>query len=480
MAKMIQSILGKKRRNWSLLLIPLAFFSVSGFVFKLYGVDFSPLFLALILFAYARFVRKIEKLPSNIDLLILFGLAVVIALLVNQVDPLHKNLAYGIYAIGFAMLVTLLFDNMEISLLFSLLVSFLTASVEKGDFTVLISLFCALACVSMLSYRIRRRSQIIRAGLLSGFVQFFIRLAVEDYQNFSMLNLSDMFFFRTFALDSLSFLASGLIASVVVIGVLPIFEYVFKTVTNISLLELSDFNHPLLRKMILEAPGTYQHSLVVANLAESAAEAISANPLLARVGSYYHDIGKIPKANYFVENLIPYRDVHKDLKPSISKMIIMNHVKEGAELAARHKLNPRIIDFIEQHHGKSLVYYFYHRAKELEPDKEREYEEEYRYPGPRPQSREVAIVALADAIEALSRTMEEPTPSRLEEMVREVVRKKFMEGELDESNLTLRDLERITQSFVRVLNAIFHTRINYPKDESSTKKSSKGKEDRSD
>jgi hypothetical protein len=245
--------------------------------------------------------------------------------------------------------------------------------------------------------------------------------------------------------------------------ILPIFEYIFRVVTNPSLLELSDLNHPLLRRLILEAPGTYQHSLVVANLSEAAAESIGANALLARAGSYYHDIGKMIKPNYFVENIIGFKDSHKDLKPSMSKRIITNHVKDGIEIAKKYHINPRIIDFISEHHGKTLVYYFYQRAKELEP--QGSHEEEYRYGGPKPQSKETAIVSLADTIEALSRTLDEPTPSRLEEMVREVVRKRFMEGELDESNLTLKDLEKITRKFTHVLNALFHSRINYPKDE---------------
>jgi hypothetical protein len=256
-----------------------------------------------------------------------------------------------------------------------------------------------------------------------------------------------------------------LISSAVILGTLHIFEYVFRVVTSISLLELSDFNHPLLKKLIIDAPGTYQHSLVVANMSEAAAESIRANPLLARVGAYYHDIGKMIKPHYFVENQTRYEDFHKDLKPSMSKLIIINHVKDGVELAQKHNLNPRIIDFISQHHGRSLVYYFYQLAKEQEP--EGQHEEEYRYPGPRPQTPETAIVSMADMIEALSRTLEEPTPARIEEMVREVIRKKFMDGELDESGITLKDLEKITQSFIRNLNSIFHTRINYPKDESS-------------
>jgi putative nucleotidyltransferase with HDIG domain len=246
-------------------------------------------------------------------------------------------------------------------------------------------------------------------------------------------------------------------------------------VTNISLLELSDFNHPLLRKLILEAPGTYQHSLVVANLSEAAADAIGANSLLARVGAYYHDVGKLEKPTYFVENIVGYKDMHKDLKPSMSKIIIVNHVKDGVDLARRYHLKRRIIDFIIEHHGKTLVYYFYQRARELEPQKQ--HEEDYRYSGPKPQSKETAIVSLADTIEALSRTLDEPTPSRVEEMIREVIKKRFMEGELDESNLTLKDLEKITQKFVHVLNALFHSRVNYPKEDDRNNKSSEDKED---
>jgi hypothetical protein len=154
--------------------------------------------------------------------------------------------------------------------------------------------------------------------------------------------------------------------------------------------------------------------------------------------------------------------VHKDLKPSMSKLIIMNHIKDGIEIAQKYHLNSKIIDFIAQHHGKTLVYYFYHRAKELEP--ESEHEEEYRYPGPKPQSKESAIVSLADTIEASSRALEEPTPARIDEMIRDVIKKRFMEGELDESNLTLKDLEKITQKFNHMLNALFHVRINYPKE----------------
>ena len=446
------------------MLIGLLFFGILSFIFFIYAIDFSLLILALILFLYVRFIRRLENLPSYLDLSILGAIAILIPLLTIVT---FKISGYGIAAIGFVMLITLLFNSLELSFIFALFISFLSASIDGGNFNIGLTLFISSLTAGMLIYRIRRRFQIIQAGFFAGLIQFIVAFIMEKEQSFFVLldfNLLETCLF------------TGVVSSFIVLGILPVFEYVFKVVTNISLLELSDFNHPLLRKMILEAPGTYQHSLVVANLGEAASESIGANSLLARVGAYYHDIGKIVKPDYFVENLVNYKDVHKNLKPSISKLIIFNHVKDGVELALKHHLNPKIIDFISQHHGRTLVYYFYQRAKELEP--EGKHEEEYRYPGPKPQVKEIAIVALADTIEALSRTLEEPTPSRIEEMVREVVKKRFMEGELDESGLTLKELEKITQSFIRILNAIFHTRINYPKNENRTNKSAKNKENK--
>ena len=445
----------------------LGFFLVAGIIFFIYSIDFSFLIMTFLLFFYAKFLRKLENLPSYLDLAILAIIAVLIPLLTTVT---FKVSGYGIAAIGFVMLIALLFDNLELAFLFSVFISFLSASIEGGNFNLGISLFVGSLTAGMLTYRARRRFQVIRAGFLAAAVQFIVAFIMEREQSFFVLSHLDLSLLRIC-------LFNGIISSIVVLGVLPIFEYIFKVVTNISLLELSDFNHPLLRRLILEAPGTYQHSLVVANLSEAAAESIGANSLLARVGAYYHDIGKMAKPDYFVENLVNYRDVHKKLKPSISKIIIFNHVKDGIELANKYHLNLKIIDFIAQHHGRSLVYYFYQRAKELEP--EGKHEEEYRYPGPKPQTKEIAIVSLADTIEALSRTLEEPNPSRIEEMVREVVKKRFMEGELDASTLTLKDLEKMTQSFIRILNATFHTRINYPKDENRNNKSTRNKENKS-
>ena len=446
--------------------LALLLFAFVGVIFYLYNLDISFLALLPLLFIYAKFLRKIEKLPSSFNLLILTLLIIIVFFIIAVIFKLS---AFWLPAIGFGILITLLFDNLELSFLFCVFLSFLSASLTNKDFSVAISLFSSSFLASMLSFRIRRRTQIIKAGILAGLMQFIVVFLVHNFPSFKNFNFTH--------LEELGIcVGGGIVSSVVIVGILPIFEFIFGVVTNISLLELSDFNHPLLRKMILEAPGTYQHSLIVANLAEAASEAIGANSLLARVGAYYHDIGKILKPQYFVENQIPYRDTHKSLKPSISKLIIINHVKEGIELAKKYRLNPRIIDFIQQHHGRSLVYYFYHQAKRL--DFQKNWEEEFRYPGPLPQSKEVAIVALADTIEAVSRTLEEPTPKRIEELVKDVVRKKFLEGELDESGLTLSDLNKIIKSFIHILNATFHTRIVYPSDENSDKKSAKHKENK--
>ena len=458
--------IAKKQIELASILIGVFFFLVMSFIFYVYSIDYSLLIMAFILLIYAKFLRKLDDLPSYLDLAILGVISILIPLLMVIT---FKFSGYIVPAVGFVILITLLFDNLELSLLFSFLISFFAAGIDGGNFNVGITLFVGSLSGAMLSFRIRRRSEVIRAVFLAGIVLFVIAFLMEREQSFFVISSMDLNLLQICTVNILISLA-------IVLTMQPIFEYVFKVVTNISLLELSDFNHPLLRRLILETPGTYQHSLVVANLSETATESIGANPLLARVGAYYHDIGKMLKPDYFVENLVNYRDVHKKLKPSISKLIIFNHVKDGIELAKKHRLNPKIIDFISQHHGRSLVYYFYQRAKELEP--EGQHEEEYRYPGPKPQSKETAIVSMADTIEALSRTLEEPTPSRIEEMVREVVKKKFMEGELDESNLTLKDLEKITQSFIRMLNAIFHTRINYPKDENRNNKQPTSKENK--
>jgi len=248
-------------------------------------------------------------------------------------------------------------------------------------------------------------------------------------------------------------------------------EYLFKVSTDIRLLELSDLNHPLLKKLVMDAPGTYHHSLIVGNLAESAAEVVGAKPLLARVGAYFHDIGKIKKPEYFSENEWQGKSRHDDLIPSMSSLIIISHVKDGVDLAKKYGLNQDIVDIIEQHHGTSLVYFFYKRAQGImDEEQNKPKEEEYRYPGPAPKSKEAAIILLADAVEAASRSLDNPTPSRIKNLVAEIINNRFLDSQLNNCELTVQDLANIKECFTFILTGIFHTRPKYPKDQKQKEK----------
>ncbi len=262
-------------------------------------------------------------------------------------------------------------------------------------------------------------------------------------------------------------LLGGLSNVIIVAGAMPLLESVFKLTTDMRLLELADQNHPLLRKMVVNAPGTYHHSLLVGNLAEEASEAIGANPLLTRVGAYFHDIGKMMKPEYFIENQGP-KNRHDRLKPNMSALVLVSHVKEGIELARSHKLPKEIIDLIQQHHGTSLIRFFYEKAKSLDGDDVRE--EIFRYPGPRPQTREAGILMLADMVEASTHSLSDHSLGRLSALVDRIVQSAFVEGQLDNCSLTLRDLSNIQDAFMRVLVGIHHHRIHYPGQEDAPRK----------
>jgi len=238
--------------------------------------------------------------------------------------------------------------------------------------------------------------------------------------------------------------------------------------TNIKLLELANLNHPLLKKLAMEAPGTYHHSIMVGNIAEAAAEQIGANPILARVGAYYHDIGKVDKTtrpSYFIENQLRGPNPHDKLEPSMSALILVAHVKHGVEKAREYRLGTPIIDIIQQHHGTNLIRYFFNKALERAGrDHQTVQEDKYHYSGPRPQSKEAALVMMADTAEAACRTLAEATPARIQKTVQMLITGLFSEGQLDQSTLTLKDLHAVTKSFVRALQGIYHARIEYPAD----------------
>jgi putative nucleotidyltransferase with HDIG domain len=256
------------------------------------------------------------------------------------------------------------------------------------------------------------------------------------------------------------FLGAALTATIVTVT-LPFFEGVFDIATDIKLLELLDPNQPLLKDLVYKSPGTYHHSIIIGNLAESAAEAINENPLLARVGSYYHDIGKAQKPEYFIENQRTNENKHDRLTPSMSSLIITSHVKEGVEMAKQQKLPSEVVDIIRQHHGTSLITYFYQKAREQVPLGVVS-EQDFRYPGPRPRTKVAAIVMLADAVEAASRTLVDPSPPRIQGLTSSVITRIFLDDQLSMCDLTLKDLREISKSFNQSLTAIFHHRIDYP------------------
>jgi cyclic-di-AMP phosphodiesterase PgpH len=314
----------------------------------------------------------------------------------------------------------------------------------------------------------------IVAGTVATFSVRKVRHRHEFYR--SIFYLAVVYFGLVYIIESLKLTPSsdlwrhtglavlnGFVSPILTIGLLPLFETTFKLTTDITLLELSDLNRPLLKRLAIEAPGTYHHSIMIGTLAEDAAKAIGANSLLARVGSYYHDIGKMLKPEYFVENQMGARNKHERLAPSMSALILEAHVREGKELAEKNGLPECIIEFITGHHGTTVMSYFYEKAKNLEGEEVDI--NEYRYPGPKPKSREVAIVMLADSVEAASRTLEDPKPARIKNLVRKIITSKFEVGEMDDCDITLRELHLIEDSFTRVLLGIFHRRLVYPESE---------------
>lgn len=258
--------------------------------------------------------------------------------------------------------------------------------------------------------------------------------------------------------------AGSVLAAILTIGFLPLFESMFDIVTVIKLLELSNPNNPLMRKLLMEAPGTYHHSVLVANLAELAAEAVGGNPVLARIAAYYHDVGKTKRPYFFKENQTGKENPHDKISPNLSTLIITSHVKDGLEMAKENNLPKVIQDIIQQHHGTTLVKYFYYTAKNNAENPEEIKEEDFRYMGPIPQFKESGIIMLADGVEAAVRSIPDPTKGKIEEMVNNIIKDKLNTGQLDDCDLTLKDLDKIRESFLKSLNGIYHQRIEYPTD----------------
>jgi putative nucleotidyltransferase with HDIG domain len=337
------------------------------------------------------------------------------------------------------------------SVVFSVAHGLMTGNLQLAVFALLSNVGAVLGM-----FQYKQRTALIKTGLWIGSVNLVVVLAIDL--------LTDRYIpLSTFGFDLLCAFLGGAAVAVVVSFLLPALESLFDRTTDIKLLELSNNNIPLLRNLALEAPGTYHHSVVVGSLAEAAAENIRANPIFCRTAALYHDIGKLQKVDYFVENQYGGTNRHDRLSPRMSALIIASHVKEGIEMAKEMSLPPEIVDIIPQHHGTKLITYFYEKAKEShDPALGEVSEAEFRYPGPKPQTKEAGIIMIADGVEAASRTLEDPSPARLKGVIRQIIDYIFLDGQLDECDLTLRDLEKISQAFLRVLMGIHHHRVDYP------------------
>ena len=312
-------------------------------------------------------------------------------------------------------------------------------------------LFSGTAGILLLTNR-NRKSNILQAGFFISIINILIIFFLLFLGNGQFTKM-EYLYYTIFAF------VSGLLSAILTIGLLPFFEAGFGVLSTLKLIELSSPNHPLLKKILTEAPGTYHHSVMVANLAEAACEAIGANGLLARVGCYYHDIGKTRRPQFFIENQMNIENPHNHISPETSKDIIIAHATDGAQMLKKHKLPKEIVDIAEQHHGTTLLKYFYYKAKE---ENDHIDEMDYRYPGPKPQTKEAAIISIADSVEAAVRSMTHPTPEQIKNLIDSIVQDRLKDGQLNECDITLKEIEVIKKTFSETLNGIFHSRIEYP------------------
>jgi len=356
-----------------------------------------------------------------------------------------------------AMLISI-FQGINVAIVFSLVISVLASLITGGRVEFFVYFFVSSLVAASGVRNCSERGILIKTGLKVGLVHVVLSLAIE------------MIYGSLYTTESIIASASGFIGGILIgviaTGILPLIEMSFGFTTDIKLLELGNLDQPLLRELMVQAPGTYHHSVIISNMVEATAKAVDANPLLAKVSAYYHDIGKMKKPLYFIENQMLGENRHEKLAPSMSSLILISHTKDGVELAKKHKLGSEITDIIQQHHGTSLITYFFQKAKErmsAKGKKSAEVEEEnFRYPGPKPQTKEAGLVMLADMVEAASRSLGDPTPSRIKGMVQKIMNRAFSDGQLDECELTLKDLHEIAKSFNKTLSGIFHQRIEYP------------------
>lgn len=415
-------------------------------------------------------VRNEPRLLRHIGRLTVYLSAITAAVGVGRLLVASGWHAESVPLLAVVMILAIAYNQVLAALTgFSLtLLQTLSTGGEMGDFVLTMS---AIAAAVVLLNQVPSRSKVVVVGFMTAVTYFIVCWGVAIIESQQLDRLwNDWGLYA----DSLAGAGWCLAAGFLVAGTLPFVEQIFGVVTDISLLELSDISHPLLQELVRRAPGTYNHSIGVATIAETAADAIGANGLLCRVGAYFHDIGKMLKPQYFVENMLPGQTSrHENLNPAMSTLIIIGHVKDGADLARQHNLPQPLIDFIEQHHGTTLVEYFFHAATkqaEAQPEELRTvvHESSFRYPGPKPQTREAAVLMVADAVEGATRAIgSDLTPKRIETLVHEIAIKRLLDGQFDECSLTLAQLATVEDSLTKSLIGIYHGRIKYPDQKSA-------------
>jgi putative nucleotidyltransferase with HDIG domain len=388
-----------------------------------------------------------------VSLLANYGLESLAVILSPLKPMLGKNLIYAI-PIALGPICAALFLGLDTGLAMAFLMATLSALILEKPFPMFLYLVSAslMGVWGVRSYRLRR--SLINTGLAICGVNLFMVTAFKF--------LEYPFAARDLLLGQAFAVSGGLLTGILALGLTPIIETVFRYTSNTRFLELLNLDQPLLKELMLVAPGTYHHSLVVGQMVEAAAVAIGANPLLAKAAAYYHDIGKVKKPAYFVENQFGGENKHEKLAPSMSSLILTAHVKDGVDLARKQQLGEPICDIIQQHHGTCLISYFYNKAKNQASDPNKVNIDNYRYAGPRPQTKEAGLVLVADQVEAASKTLTEPTPARIQGMVQKIINNIFADGQLDECELTLKELHLIAKNCNKILSGIFHHRVQYP------------------
>ncbi|HAU32366.1 MAG: 7TM receptor with intracellular metal dependent phosphohydrolase [Desulfotomaculum sp. 46_296] len=416
------------------------------------------LLMVVVLFYLFQQNKEIYQSAGHLYLLVLIIILVIalakaiVAINSTQWPEFGALFGYMAPVAAAGMLIAILLDS-RLGVLIVAILSFLLMLMSNGQLRFgIVGMVSGLTGIYSVS-KLSKSGDLIRAGLYTGLASICAIgiMEISSSTPFGIVIASAVFFGIT----------NGIISSILTIGILPYLESTFGITSSVRLLELSYPGNPLLKRLLTEAPGTYHHSILVGNLAEAAAEAINGNRLLTRVGAYYHDVGKLKRPYFFIENQMNTDNPHDKIAPTLSTLILTFHVKDGVELAREYKLPEDIINIIEQHHGNGLCTYFYHKALE-NGQNEGVAEEEFRYDCPKPQTREAALVMLADSVEAAVRSLQNRTYNRVEGMVHRIVKDKLLDGQLDECDLTFKDLDVIASAFIQVLSGIFHARIEYP------------------